>query len=218
MMGLLALFLYPLGGLQARWLAPRVFMPQDQYDDPFLVFNAMVLLWLPMLFIFAGLRREPGEFGFRRVADRAAWRWALACFLVMAPALLVAAFSHWQGPQFQATYPLRRAVRADLQTLAYFELCYGFYFFCWEWFFRGFLLFGLWRGLGAWAIPLQAIPFGLLHWGKPPLEFAGSFIACVALALLALRARSFLPCFVLHWAVATSMDLAALTASGWQPR
>jgi CAAX protease family protein len=218
MMGLLAAFLYPLGGLQAGWMAPHVFMPQDLYDEPFLVFNAIVLLWLPLLFIFWGLRREPGEFGFCRVSERSAWRWALACFLVMAPVVIGAAFSRWLGPEFQATYPLRRAVRADLRMLLYFELCYGFYFFCWEWFFRGFLLFGLWRGFGAWAILLQAIPFGLLHWGKPPAEFAGSFIAGIALALLALRARSFLPCFALHWAVATTMDFASLTAAGWQPR
>jgi membrane protease YdiL (CAAX protease family) len=213
MMALLATYLYPIGGLQERWLAPHVFMPQDHYDERFLVFNAMVLLWLPMLFIFWGLRREPAEFGFRRAPDGAALRWTIAGFLIMAPIVAWAATS----PTFQATYPLRRAVRLDLRTLVYFELTYGFYFFCWEWFFRGFLLFGLWRGFGAWAIPMQAVPFGLLHWGKPPLEVAGSFIAGVALALLALRARSFLPCFALHWAVAATMDLASLTATRWHP-
>jgi membrane protease YdiL (CAAX protease family) len=213
-MALLALFLYPMGGLHDRWMAPRVFLPQDYYDERFLVFNAMVLLWLPLLFVFWGLRRDAGSFGFRCAPDRAALRWAIGCYLVMAPLVIAAAST----PTFQDVYPLRRAVRADLRTLLYFELSYGFYFFCWEWFFRGFLLFGLWRGFGAWAILLQAIPFGLLHWGKPPVEVAGSFVAGVALALLALRGRSFLPCFGLHWAVAATMDLASLTASGWHPR
>jgi len=213
MVALLALFLYPLGGLQERWLAPFVFMPQDYYDERFLVFNAMALLWLPLLFIFWVLRQDVDEFGFRHSSDRTAIRWAIGCYLVMAPIVVVAAFA----PAFQATYPLRRAVRADLGTLAYFELTYGFYFFCWEWFFRGFLLFGLWRGFGAWAVLLQAIPFGLLHWGKPAAEIAGSFVAGIALGILALRGRSFLPCFALHWAVAVTMDLAALFASGWHP-
>lgn len=217
MIALLAIFLYPLGGISDRWMAPHVFMPEDYYDERFLVFNAMALLWLPMLYIFGGLRREPSAYGFRRVTDPGAWRWVLICYLFMLPFVIAAAFLPWFSAQFQATYPLRRAVRADLRTLFYFELCYGFYFFCWEWFFRGYLLFGLWRGTGVWAIPLQAIPFGFLHWGKPPIEMAGSFVAGIALALLALRGRSFLPCFVLHWAVAVTMDLTALAAAGWRP-
>ena len=91
----------------------------------------------------------------------------------------------------------------------YWELSYGFYFFLWEWFFRGFLLFGLRRGFGRHAIWLQAIPFGLLHWGKPPLEMASAFPGGLLLGLLAWRAESFLPCFALHWAIAATMDVLA---------
>jgi membrane protease YdiL (CAAX protease family) len=111
---------------------------------------------------------------------------------------------------FQAMYPLRALVREEPRYLLYYELSYGFYFFCWEWFFRGFLLFGLARGVGRWAILLQAVPFGFLHWGKPWPEIAGSFVAGLILGELALRARSFLPCFALHWLIALGMDLSAL--------
>src|SRR5436190_10940993 len=93
MIALLAVFLYPLGGLSDRWMAPHVFMPEDYYDERFLVFNAMVLLWLPLLFIFWGLKREPEAFGFRRSADPGTWRWVLICYLVMAPIVFLAARS-----------------------------------------------------------------------------------------------------------------------------
>jgi membrane protease YdiL (CAAX protease family) len=220
MMGLLALYLYPLGGLGERWLLPFVVRQEDFYDEPFLVFNAVVLLWLPLLFTFFALPGGPGELGFARGDWRAAGRWTVALYLLMLPVVVVAAHTDL----FQHVYPLRSLVRQEprfrlLPFLSltphtiYYELTYGFYFFCWEWFFRGFLLFGLARGCGRWAILLQAVPFGFFHWGKPAPEIAGSFIAGLILGELALRARSFLPCFVLHWAVAVTLDLLVLSSA-----
>ena len=124
----------------------------------------------------------------------------------MLPILLIAA----RQPAFQATYPIRQLIREQPQMLLYWEITYGFYFFLWEWFFRGFLLFGLRRGFGWHALWLQTIPFGLLHWGKPPLELASAFPGGLLMGLIAWRANSFLPCFALHWAIAASMDLFAI--------
>jgi membrane protease YdiL (CAAX protease family) len=219
MMGLLALYLYPLGGLGERWLLPFVVRQEDFYDEPFLVFNAVVLLWLPLLFTFFALPGGPGELGFARGDWRATGRWTIALYLLMLPVVVVAAHTDL----FQHVYPLRSLVRQEprfrlLPFLSltphtiYYELTYGFYFFCWEWFFRGFLLFGLARGCGRWAILLQAVPFGFFHWGKPAPEIAGSFIAGLILGELALRARSFLPCFALHWAVAVTLDVLVLSS------
>jgi Type II CAAX prenyl endopeptidase Rce1-like len=223
MMALLALYLYRLGGWGERWLLPYVVRQEDFYDEPFLVYNAVVLLWLPLLFTLFALREEPGALGFTRGDWRAAGRWVLALYLAMLPVVVLAA----RTELFQHVYPLRSLVREEPRfhvlpflTLTphtvYYELTYGFYFFCWEWFFRGFLLFGLARGCGRWAILLQAVPFGFFHWGKPAPEVAGSFVAGLILGELALRARSFLPCFALHWAVAATLDLLVL-AGGQYP-
>jgi membrane protease YdiL (CAAX protease family) len=209
LLGILAVYLYATGPLRQQWLEPHVVMPTDLYDEPFLVFNALVLLWLPLLFTWWGLGEEPTALGFARGDWRAVWRWVAGGYAVM----LVAVFVVGQTAPFQQAYPLRQLVRWDPRYLLYYELTYGFYFFCWEWFFRGFLLFGLARGWGRWAIVLQAIPFGLLHWGKPTAEVLGSFVAGLFLGELALRARSFLPGFALHWAVATSLDLWVLLTS-----
>jgi membrane protease YdiL (CAAX protease family) len=88
---------------------------------------------------------------------------------------------------------------------------YGLYLFCWEFFFRGFLLFGLSRSLGPWvAVFAQMIAFGVMHHGKP--EFLGSFVSGAALGILALRSKSFMPCFVLHWTISILFDVLAIMA------
>jgi membrane protease YdiL (CAAX protease family) len=204
-MGLLAFYLYAPQPLQERVIAPRLPLSEDAYDERFLVVNAILLLWLPLLFIMWVLRAEVGELGMAPGNLRRGWTMAGLGLAVMLPIVFIAAHK----PEFQATYPLRQLIREQPRMFVYWELTYGFYFFLWEWFFRGFLLFGLRRGFGWHAIWLQAIPFGLLHWGKPPLEMASAFPGGLLLGLLAWRAESFLPCFALHWAMAASMDVMA---------
>ena len=205
LLGLLAVYLYATPEMQANWLARHLPLPEDRYDERFLVVNAILLLWLPLLFVLCGLRAKVEEFGMGPGQGRAGWMLAGLGYAVMLPILVIAA----RRPEFQAMYPLRDLVRGQPGMFLYWELSYGFYFFLWEWFFRGFLLFGLRRGFGWHAIWLQAIPFGLLHWGKPPLEMASAFPGGLLLGLLAWRAESFLPCFALHWAIAATMDVLA---------
>ncbi len=78
--------------------------------------------------------------------------------------------------------------------------------FCWEWFFRGFLLFGTAQAFpDKWApfvaIPLQAALFGLAHWGKPMPEFYASFVGGLIFGTVAWRQKSFLAPFLTHAAI-----------------
>lgn len=59
---------------------------------------------------------------------------------------------------------------------------------------------------------IQALLFGIMHIGKPLQEVFGSFIAGIILGVLALRSRSFLPCFWLHWARSATFDLLVIRA------
>jgi membrane protease YdiL (CAAX protease family) len=120
-----------------------------------------------------------------------------AIFLVMLPLLW------WQSrvPEVRAFYrdfyPAAPAgsTPALLALLATSVL----YMLCWEWFFRGFLLFGMAQGFGFFvAIALQAALFGGAHWGKPPLELYSSFIGGLALGVLCWREKSFAPAFYAH--------------------
>lgn len=80
------------------------------------------------------------------------------------------------------------------------------YMFCWEWFFRGFLLFGIAQAFTEkWApfvaIPLQGALFGAAHWGKPMPEFYASFLGGLILGVVAWRQKSWFAPFLAHAAI-----------------
>ncbi|MFW5879077.1 MAG: CPBP family intramembrane glutamic endopeptidase [Myxococcota bacterium] len=126
-------------------------------------------------------------------------------FVIMVPLVVVASsFS-----DFSATYPLSRGALTSWPHFLVYQIGYAAYFVGWEFLFRGFLLFGFHKRIGNHAIWLQLIPFVILHAGKPELEAYGSIIAGVALAVLALRTRSFWYGAILHVAVALTMDIVS---------
>lgn len=198
------------------------FKPKETYW----FINTGLCLWVPLMAILFLLRQEPADYGFRRGDAGFGLRIALALWVFM---LVVAAVAS-RLPQFRQYYvnnlsvelfgfgPVYDFVNIHLPALLYYELAMGFYMFCWEFFFRGFLLFGLEKTkLGpVGAIIVQAIPFVLLHWStnasasKPSLEVIGSGIAAIALGMLALRTRTFIYGFLAHWAVSVSFDLLIL--------
>lgn len=179
--------------------------------EEYLVTNIGALFWLPMVVVLLILRQEPSNFGFAKGDVKRGYRQAALLFMVVLPLLIIAA----RMEAFQAYYPIQKRAAEDLRYLGYFELTYGMYLFCWEFFFRGFLLFGLVGVLGRWSVLAQAVAFGIMHLDKPGLEAAASFPAGVVLGIVALRSNSFLPCFLVHWASAVAFDvLIILSARG----
>jgi membrane protease YdiL (CAAX protease family) len=79
------------------------------------------------------------------------------------------------------------------------------YMFAWEFLFRGYMLFGLEKSIGKSAIFVQAIPFVLLHLGKPFLETLFCIPGGFVLGYVAYRTRSFLPCFIIHFGIYAMM-------------
>lgn len=188
------------------------FNATPQSFERYVVGNIVGLLWIPMLSIFLILRDHAEEYGFGPGESKRVWLWVL---ILAVPMLLgEAVVARW--PQYQTYYPMYRRfgfgspAGADVRVFLYFTLIYGLYLFCWEFFFRGYLLFGLARTIGWWAVILQTVPFGMMHYGKP--EFCFSFVGGVILGALAYSARSFVPAFVLHWIAATGLDLLVTAA------
>lgn len=171
--------------------------------EEYLVTNIALLFWLPVMLIMLALRRDPGDFGLALGDAGRGYRLAALLFVAALPFYLIAA----RMPEFQNYYPIQKRAAHDLAYFGYFELTYGMYLFCWEFFFRGFLLFGLMRWLGWGSVFPQAVAFGIMHLGKPMPEVAVSFAAGIILGVVALRARSFFPCFLLHWASAVTFDV-----------
>lgn len=116
-----------------------------------------------------------------------------------------------RSPDFQMMYPFYTAQVGVADQLAW-EAGYALQFFALEFFFRGFLLRGLSADMGASAILAMAIPYCMIHFGKPLPECLGSIVAGIVLGTLALDTRSIWGGVTIHVAVAWLMDGAAL----WQ--
>lgn len=144
-------------------------------------------------------------------ADRLPFRHVYALFFLLLFPVLVALS---RTPSFQQIYPFYPDAGRSLPTLLLWELLYASTFLAIEFFFRGYLLFGLFRSLGSVAIFVSALPYCLIHIGKPAPEMLGSIFAGIVLGTLALTSGSIWGGVGLHVGVALSMDLLSLWHSG----
>jgi membrane protease YdiL (CAAX protease family) len=170
--------------------------------------SALILFGLVPLAALALLREPLREHGL----GLGRWRLGLAAAGALAALMVPVALLASRLPAFAARYPLAQAAAGSWGLFLVYEAAYALYFVAWELTFRGFLLFGLYRRMGVGAVYVLAVPFALVHLGKPEAEAFGSILAAVALGYLALRTRSFWWGALLHALVAWTMDLA----SAWE--
>ncbi|MDX1934019.1 MAG: CPBP family intramembrane glutamic endopeptidase [Capsulimonadales bacterium] len=191
--------------------------------------NITCILFVPLLVILMVLRRDPAEFGLRWGRSGPGLLVAVALFLLFVPVLWVVApmrdaqdyYLNWLGSSGSRTivgavfdYGTRtwsKGAFLDGGRLVYHEFVMAFYMFSWEWYHRGFLLNGLRKVMPLWGAVLgQSLLFMALHWGKPMPETLSSLPGGVLMAWFALRYRSFLPCFLLHFLVSAGFDAGVL--------
>ncbi len=195
-------------------------MPRWQMYDYLYWFGSSVawLFVLPVLVValMPGLRLS--SFGLGLGDWRFGARAAVILYAVMFPVLALASLQ----PNFVDYYPMSDWVRAEVQLYAsdgggahltsfvLYELAYASYFIGWEFFHRGFLTVGLQPALGWYAVLVVAIPFGIMHVGKPMPEAYGAIVASLLLGWLAIRTRSSWYGFALHASIAVTMDALAV--------
>ncbi len=112
-------------------------------------------------------------------------------------------------PDVRVEYLLANLLLSHHEFVLIYELSYIIlYYIAWEFFFRGFLLFGLKDKLGNTnAILIQTISSCLVHIGKPEGEIVGAIFIGIIFGALALRTRSIWYVFVLHVAIGLFTDL-----------
>lgn len=133
-----------------------------------------------------------------------------AAFALMVPVIALVSLT----PGFQDQYPMYSRAHLSWVHLLVWELSYGAQFAALELLFRGILLVPLARRIGALSVALAALPYCMLHFGKPLPETIGSIFAGLFLGTMALRSRSFMAGIAVHVGVAWSMDLLALWSKG----
>ncbi len=155
----------------------------------------------PMLVILLVFRESPQEYGFVLGDWRNGLLLTVGALVVLAPLLWVIA----RQPSMQRYYA---ALLADVPWKVMMEL-WG-----WEFFFRGWILFGYLRKFGPEAIWLQAVPFALAHIGKPAAETLTTIFGGYAFGWVAWRTRSFLYPFFIHCFVSCFVILVAAGSIG----
>lgn len=128
------------------------------------------------------------------------WRVAGLALAVYLPAVAVGTWFVSDMPAMLAYYPRFKLAALDWNL---FWATQGFallYFIGWEYFFRGFILFGLLPRFGLLAVFIQTVPFAAMHFTKPLVEGLTSVIGGIVLGFVVVRVRSFWVAVPLHMA------------------
>lgn len=129
--------------------------------------------------------------------------WIYGLFLaVVLPAMFVVSSS----PDFGSYYPFYKHASRSWLDLLLWEGMYFAQFFALELFFRGFWLSALKKSMGSGAIFCMAVPYCMIHFGKPYLEAVGAIVAGIALGSLSAKTKSIYQGFLVHVTVAALMD------------
>lgn len=160
---------------------------------------------MPMCIIVLVLREDPRRFGLRLGDWRKGALFTVLGILLMA--VVIAGLA--QLEEFRSYYGLGSFQAPQGRAVIEFALRQLVYMFSWEFIFRGFLLFGLRERLGSLAVWIQAIPFAIMHLGKPELETLSTIFGGAAFGYIDLESGSILPSVVIHWAIYLMMVFAA---------
>ncbi|GMU96706.1 CPBP family intramembrane glutamic endopeptidase [Ignavibacterium album] len=201
------------------YFTSRSFFRENLFDfflhtkDPYLIeylywfvgdFFTFVLPTLLIIKLF--FKERIADYGFNPGNWKLGISFSIVFLLIMIPVIWFISASD----VFIQKYPHLSSARESWKIFFVYELGMLIYMIGWEYFWRGFMLFGLEEKFGFYSIFIQMIPFVILHNGKPFIETLGAIPGGIALGWLALRTRSFYYCVVVHIGVMYSIDLISV--------
>ena len=175
------------------------------------MFAAAFILFgiIPALIIKLGFKESLRDYGLR-LGD---WRFGLKANLILfPPILLILLLPAAYTPEMRDFYPFDRNITGISGAWIQMEIWRGvLYYSAWEFFFRGFMLFGMRKYVGDWgAICIQLIPQCLWHMGVPVSEVFSSIPGGILFGYLALRTGSIFWPFLIHYLIGIGMDFLIL--------
>ena len=172
--------------------------------------GAFGILGVGSLLLGSVLGFRPGALGLG-LGD---WRYGLKFCAVVIPLLVVPiTLAGSYTSDVIREYPVAKEALAGPKQFAIHAAFYLFYYVGWEFFFRGYSLFGLAGRLGKWpAIMIQTIPSTVIHtsivsMGKPFGETLGAVPAGIIFGWLSLRTKSIWYAFAIHASFGVLTDL-----------
>jgi len=174
--------------------------------------QALLYVVVPLIQIRFFFRQPLGEYGLKIREPSKLWGVYLAMLAVMIPIVVTISTTD----SFQKAYPFyRNAFHEPLWPRFWaWEGAYFLQFIGLEFFFRGYLLHGVKRQFGAYAIFVMMVPYCMIHFGKPMPETFAAIAAGVILGFMSLKTRSIWMGAALHISVALTMDLCSLWRAG----
>ena len=170
----------------------------------YIFFCSLILLGLLPAMMIKFVFHEPLSLYGVRLGD---WQLGLKAFLILAPVMMALTFPSSRMESFIAEYPLYKGAGASPSNFVSYSLLYLTYYLGWEFFFRGYMQFGLGTRLGDWnAILVQTLASCLLHIGKPSAEIYSSILGGIVWGMIVFRTRSLLPALLLHWLLGVCLD------------
>ena len=159
--------------------------------------RVILYLIIPLMVIIVIFRQNPKEYGFS-LGD---WKAGLAItgigILLMAPVI------YYLGSGDASMQDYYKSYVKGLPWTTFLDLI------GWEFLFRGWILFGYMRKFGPEALWIQAVPFALMHNGKPEVETLSTIFGGFAFGWVAYRTKSFVWPFLIHWFIATFVIIVA---------
>ena len=171
---------------------------RDLTSNPY--YDRVILyLCIPLIFVILVFRENPKEYGFS-LGD-----WKLGLIFTLIGILVMTPIIYYLARENAETHSYYGNLIIDLPWTTFLDLI------GWEFFFRGWILFGYARKFGHEALWLQAVPFALAHISKPEIETFSTIFGGFAFGWIAYRTKSFIYPFLIHWYIST---LIILVASG----
>lgn len=159
--------------------------------------RVILYLVIPLLIILLLFRENPKEFGFSLGDWRAGLLLTAFGILIMAPVIYYLGHGNESMKAYYEPYV------DGLPWTTFLDLI------GWEFLFRGWILFGYARKFGPESLWLQAVPFALMHNGKPEVETLSTIFGGFAFGWVAYRTKSFIWPFLIHWFIATFIIVVA---------
>ena len=157
--------------------------------------RVILYLVIPLLITVVIFRDNTKEYGFTLGDWKAGLVITLIGILIMAPII------YYLGRGDVSMQAYYKPFTKGLPWTTFLELI------GWEFLFRGWILFGYARKFGPEALWLQAVPFALMHNGKPEVETLSTIFGGFAFGWVAYRTKSFLYPFLIHWFIATFITI-----------
>ncbi len=167
---------------------------------------------IPVTVIKLVFKQNLSDYGLNSKGSLKNYKTYLLFFIIMLPLVVMVSFSD----SFQNKYPFYKPYNETLYPNFIVWQCFYFLqFFALEFFFRGFMIHGLKKHFGYYAVFIMMIPYCMIHFQKPLPETIGAILAGIALGSLSLKSKSIWLGVAIHYSVAITMDIAALCQNGY---